>query len=85
VVVTPGLIELGRDQYGENISLAQKVAAYGAELVVVGRTNAKPLQIGYERAIRRFDTRDQAVTWVKSSLVAGDGVLYLNDLPDHYP
>jgi UDP-N-acetylmuramoyl-tripeptide--D-alanyl-D-alanine ligase len=85
VVVTPGLIELGRDQYGENISLAQKVAAHGAELVVVGRTNAKPLQIGYERAIRRFDTRDQAVSWVKSSLVAGDGVLYLNDLPDHYP
>lgn len=85
VVVTPGLIELGRDQYGENLLLAQKVAAHDAELVVVGRTNAKPLQLGYERPARRFDTRDDAVTWVKSALIAGDGVLYLNDLPDHYP
>jgi len=85
VVVTPGLIELGSDQHGENISLAQKVAANGAELVVVGRTNAKTLQIGYEKPVRRFDTRDEAVAWVRSALVVGDGVLYLNDLPDHYP
>jgi UDP-N-acetylmuramoyl-tripeptide--D-alanyl-D-alanine ligase len=85
VVVTPGLIELGSDQYGENLSLAQKVAAYGGELVVVGRTNAKSLQVGYQKPVRRFNTRDEAVTWVRSSLVTGDGVLYLNDLPDHYP
>ena len=85
VVVTPGLIELGPDQYGENFSFAQKVAVNGVELVVVGRTNAKPLQLGFERPPRRFDTRDQAVAWVRSTLVAGDGVLYLNDLPDHYP
>lgn len=85
VVVTPGLIELGDDQYAENMTLAKKVAAYGAELVVVGRTNAKSLQMGYEGNARRFDTRDQAVEWIRSVLIAGDGVLYLNDLPDHYP
>jgi UDP-N-acetylmuramoyl-tripeptide--D-alanyl-D-alanine ligase len=85
VVVTPGLIELGPEQYGQNMSLAQKVGAVGAELVVVGRTNVRPMQIGYEKPLRRFDTRDQAVDWVRAALVAGDGVLYLNDLPDHYP
>ncbi|MHB1087776.1 MAG: Mur ligase family protein [Acidimicrobiales bacterium] len=85
VVVTPGLIELGEDQYLENMNLAKKVSAYGAELVVVGRTNAKPLMTGYEGTVRRFDTRDQAVQWVRSALIPGDGVLYLNDLPDHYP
>jgi UDP-N-acetylmuramoyl-tripeptide--D-alanyl-D-alanine ligase len=85
VVVTPGLIELGADQYGENLALARKVAAYGAELVIVGRTNARALRAGYEQAALRFDTRDQAVTWVRSALITGDGVLYLNDLPDHYP
>jgi hypothetical protein len=35
--------------------------------------------------VKRFDTREQAVAWVRSTLVSGDGVLYLNDLPDHYP
>ncbi len=85
VVVTPGLIELGEDQYMENMRLASRVDAYGAELVVVGRTNAKPLQLGHQGDVRRFDTRDQAVEWVRSALIAGDGVLYLNDLPDHYP
>jgi UDP-N-acetylmuramoyl-tripeptide--D-alanyl-D-alanine ligase len=85
VVVTPGLIELGQDQHAENLSLAQKVEANGGELVVVGRTNARALLGGYAKDARRFDTRDQAVAWVRSALVTGDGVLYLNDLPDHYP
>jgi UDP-N-acetylmuramoyl-tripeptide--D-alanyl-D-alanine ligase len=85
VVVTPGLIELGALQHGANISLAQKVVARGAELVIVGRTNAAPLQVGAEGRARRVANRDEAVAWVRESLVAGDGVLYLNDLPDHYP
>ena len=85
VVVTPGLIELGREQYGENLALARKIAFIEAELVIVNRTNAVPLSIGFTGPVRRFNTRDEAVTWVRSALVAGDGVLYLNDLPDHYP
>ena len=85
VVVTPGLIELGPDQYRENLSFAKKVAVTGAELVVVGRTNVRSLEAGYQRSLTRFDTREGAVAWVRSALVAGDGVLYLNDLPDHYP
>ena len=85
VVVTPGLIELGREQYGENLALARRVAFIGAELVIVSRTNAVPLTLGFEGPVRRFNTRDEAVTWVRSALVPGDGVLYLNDLPDHYP
>jgi UDP-N-acetylmuramoyl-tripeptide--D-alanyl-D-alanine ligase len=85
VVVTPGMIELGLEQYRENLSLAKKVAFANAELVIVGRTNVKPLEAGYGRPARRFDSRDDAVAWVRSVLVPGDGVLYLNDLPDHYP
>jgi UDP-N-acetylmuramoyl-tripeptide--D-alanyl-D-alanine ligase len=85
VVVTPGLIELGREQYGENLAFAQKVAAAQDELVIVKRTNALPLENGFKGPVRRFNSRDEAVSWVRASLVAGDGVLYLNDLPDHYP
>jgi UDP-N-acetylmuramoyl-tripeptide--D-alanyl-D-alanine ligase len=85
VVVTPGLVELGREQYGENLALARKIAFNGAELVIVNRTNAVALTLGFAGPVRRFNTRDEAVTWVRSALVPGDGVLYLNDLPDHYP
>jgi UDP-N-acetylmuramoyl-tripeptide--D-alanyl-D-alanine ligase len=85
VVVTPGLVELGREQYGENLVLARDIASNGFELVIVNRTNAVPLARGFGGPSRRFNTRDEAVTWVRSALVAGDGVLYLNDLPDHYP
>jgi UDP-N-acetylmuramoyl-tripeptide--D-alanyl-D-alanine ligase len=85
VVVTPGLVELGREQYAANLLLAQKVRARGAELAIVGRTNAVPMAIGAEGRLHRFDTREDAVAWVRGELGAGDAVLYLNDLPDHYP
>jgi UDP-N-acetylmuramoyl-tripeptide--D-alanyl-D-alanine ligase len=85
VVVTPGLVELGREQYGENLALARKIAFNRFELVIVNRTNAVPLTLGFDGPVRRFNTRDEAVAWVRSALVPGDGVLYLNDLPDHYP
>ncbi|MGA7834443.1 MAG: UDP-N-acetylmuramoyl-tripeptide--D-alanyl-D-alanine ligase [Acidimicrobiales bacterium] len=85
VVVTPGLVELGRDQYGENLRLAQLVEAASADLVVVGRTNALALAAGSSRPPHRFDTRENAVAWVRATLGQGDAVLFLNDLPDHYP
>ncbi|HVB50910.1 MAG TPA: UDP-N-acetylmuramoyl-tripeptide--D-alanyl-D-alanine ligase [Acidimicrobiales bacterium] len=85
VVVTPGLVELGDEQHSENVRLASRVLAVPAELVVVARTNVVALEGAYGKPVTRFDTREEAVAWVRSSLVAGDGVLYLNDLPDHYP
>ncbi len=85
VVVTPGLIELGRLQYAENLSLAQKVRARGGELIAVGRTNAAALRAGADGRLVRVDRREQAVAWVRENLHEVDAVLYLNDLPDHYP
>jgi len=85
VVVTPGMVELGSEQHRENSVLAQSVFAMDAELVTVARTNLKALSEGYRGKTRRFNNRNEAVAWVRTSLVAGDGVLYLNDLPDHYP
>ena len=84
-VVTPGFVEMGAEQYSANLAFANRVQALGYELVAVGRTNVVPLGVGYGQEPRRFDRRDQAVAWVRSSLGDGDAVLYLNDLPDHYP
>ena len=85
VVVTPGLIELGTSQGSENEEFAREVARRGFELAVVGRTNRGALTEGFGSAARTFLVRDDAVAWVRQTLIAGDGVLYLNDLPDHYP
>jgi UDP-N-acetylmuramoyl-tripeptide--D-alanyl-D-alanine ligase len=85
VVVTPGLVELGREQYGENLRLGKLVEEMGAELIVVGRTNAVALAAGSSKTPQRFDHREEAVGWVRSTLGPGDAVLFLNDLPDHYP
>jgi UDP-N-acetylmuramoyl-tripeptide--D-alanyl-D-alanine ligase len=85
VVVTPGLIELGDEQYRYNARLAEGCRTFGFELCVVGRTNARALLEGFVDRPLRFDTRPDAVKWVRSSLHANDAVLYLNDLPDHYP
>jgi len=84
-VVTPGLVELGSAAVVENRALGARVARDGLELVVVGRTNARALVEGYGASARRVATRDAAVAWVRSTLHGGDAVLYLNDLPDHYP
>jgi UDP-N-acetylmuramoyl-tripeptide--D-alanyl-D-alanine ligase len=88
VVVTPGMVELGRRQDPENRRLAGEVVRRGMELVIVGKTNRRALRQGAEEAGGTFTvvgSRREAVDWVRSHLGEGDAVLYENDLPDHYP
>jgi UDP-N-acetylmuramoyl-tripeptide--D-alanyl-D-alanine ligase len=86
VVVTPGMVELGRRQAAENTSFAEAALAVADELVVVGRTNRRALLAGaggHQPVV--VTTREEAVAWVRRELGPGDAVLYENDLPDHYP
>jgi UDP-N-acetylmuramoyl-tripeptide--D-alanyl-D-alanine ligase len=85
VVVTPGMVELGPRQAGENRAFAEAVAREATDLVIVGWTNRRALRAGSPPlrplAVR---TREDAVAWVRATLGPGDAVLYENDLPDHY-
>jgi UDP-N-acetylmuramoyl-tripeptide--D-alanyl-D-alanine ligase len=90
VVVTPGMVELGREQFEANRAFAAEAGAAGVtHLLVVNRTNRAALLKGAEEGgvgtVILFETRDEAVRWVRETLVDGDAVLYENDLPDHYP
>lgn len=88
VVVTPGMVELGRRQYGENASFAAAAAATASHVVVVGATNRRALLAGAARGPAQvvvMAKRDQAVAWVREHVGDGDAVLYENDLPDHFP
>jgi len=86
VVVTPGMVELGRRQKDENSVFAQASLEVASELVIVGRTNRASLSSpGATERVITVRTREDGVRWVREHLVAGDVVLYENDLPDHYP
>jgi UDP-N-acetylmuramoyl-tripeptide--D-alanyl-D-alanine ligase len=90
VLVTPGMVELGKTQFEENAALAERAASVVTELVVVGRTNRAALLEGCRRAGRPVSvtlvgTREEAVTWAREQLGVGDAVLFENDLPDHFP
>ncbi|HZT68039.1 MAG TPA: UDP-N-acetylmuramoyl-tripeptide--D-alanyl-D-alanine ligase [Acidimicrobiales bacterium] len=88
VVVTPGMVELGRRQYDENREFARQAAAVATHLVIVGRVNRRALLDGSSEGAAQVvtvGTRQEAVAWVKDHLGPADAVLYENDLPDHYP
>ena len=88
VLVTPGMVELGGRQAGENRDLAAFAAARLSDIVVVGRANRRALLRGARGGaarVRAVARRPEAVAWAAGNLGEGDGVLYENDLPDHYP
>jgi len=90
VVVTPGMVELGPDQFQSNVSFAREACDAGATLVVVGWTNRKALQEGARQSaspsqVVAVASREDALVWVQENTGVGDGVLWENDLPDHYP
>jgi hypothetical protein len=76
---------MGSMQYPANEFFANAVFTKGCELVIVQRTNAAALRSGFGPSARFFATRPRAVEWVRRELTGRDAVLYLNDLPDHYP
>jgi UDP-N-acetylmuramoyl-tripeptide--D-alanyl-D-alanine ligase len=85
-VVTPGMVELGPDQDAANRAFAAAVAKADAVLVAVGWTNRRALLAGAaDGEVVTVRDRAAAREWVRWSLTAGDGVLWENDLPNHYP
>lgn len=93
VVVTPGMVELGRCQRDENRRFGAAAASVATDFLVVGRTNRRALVDGATSSrsgpvkvvVTWMPSREAAVSWVRGRLGAGDVVLYENDLPDHYP
>ncbi len=83
IVVTPGMIELGRVQFDRNRALAEKIQSVGGELYVVGYTNRKALLAGHSGATA-FADRPAAMAAALDLAGAAGVILVENDLPDHY-
>ncbi|HEU4807984.1 MAG TPA: Mur ligase family protein [Homoserinimonas sp.] len=88
VVVTPGMVELGRVQRQRNSEFAASVTARGGRLLAVGRTNRAALRSGAGGSghpVLVYDRRDVAVQAALDLAGERGVILYENDLPDHYP
>jgi len=87
VVVTPGMVELGKQQRSANRAFAESATGVVDDFIVVKKTNRRALLAGAKNGtatVRVMKTREDAVAWVRSNLGESDAVLYENDLPDHY-
>lgn len=90
IIVTPGMIELGEQQYalnkelgeyiGNNVDIAIVVGAYNRDAIVAG-INQTDFESGN---IHIVDSFNEAQALLAKTLTSGDTVLYENDLPDTF-
>ena len=86
--ITPGMIELGRNQRVRNEAFAREAtAAPNMRMVITGYVNRRDLLAGATDRARVITAKDLATAQklVQSDLAPGDVLLYENDLPSHYP
>ena len=88
ILITPGMIELGDQQYEENKRLARMAASVCDIVYVVGTTNREAILAGLTEAdfprtkTIIADTRDEAFKLLSEQSAGGDLVLIENDLGD---
>lgn len=90
IIITPGMIELGSDQYRLNKEYGEEIARAADLVIIVGEYNREAINEGLAEAsypqaqIHLADTFAQAQQYMLSVATAGDTVLYENDLPDTF-
>tara|TARA_B100001248_G_scaffold185647_1_gene141679 strand:- start:13 stop:339 length:327 start_codon:yes stop_codon:yes gene_type:complete len=87
-LVTPGMVELGSDQFAINYAFASEASQVVDEALIIGNTNKNALKTGFQENNTKyqiFTNREEAVSYLNSVVKPEDIVLYENDLPDHYP
>lgn len=90
IVVTPGMIELGSEQFNLNRQLGETIADNVDVAIIVGQYNRKALLEGLENKnfsdsrIKIVESFAEAQNVLGSLLTQGDTVLYENDLPDTF-
>jgi len=90
VVVTPGFIELGRQEASSNRRLGNDIAAVAHTAILVGEKHTRPIREGLLESgmspdnIHVFRSLAEANRFIEEVFGPGDVLLYENDLPDHY-
>lgn len=90
VIVTPGMVELGKDEEKYNREFGEYMAGKTDIAVLVGKKHTRPileglLAKGFSREnVHTVSSLNEAVAIANQFLRPGDVVMYENDLPDHY-
>ncbi len=89
-VVSPGVVELGKEQFDVNYALGKEIAQVADVFVLMNQTNKKALLDGAidggmsREKIYFSNTRAEQKIVLKNLLTKGDAVLFENDLPDNF-
>jgi UDP-N-acetylmuramoyl-tripeptide--D-alanyl-D-alanine ligase len=88
-LATPGVIELGPEQFDVNRALSREAAAVCDSTLVVAEANREAFIAGHRDAGREarlvpVQSRSEAFRWLRDRLKDGDAVILENDLPDLY-
>lgn len=90
IVITPGLVELGKEQFNCNFEFGREMSKVCDYVIITGILNYEAIASGLEFAgfektkIIRAGSLDQAVSMLGAITNPGDVVLFENDLPDNY-
>lgn len=90
IIITPGMVELGKAEYEENYKFGEKIADICDIVVLVGKKRTKAIydgilnkQFQQENIYFSYSPQDTD-SLIKSITKPGDVILFENDLPDSY-
>ena len=90
IVITPGLVELGADQFNSNFEFGRDLAKVCDYVIIDSTINYDAISSGLifagfdENKIIQAVTLARAVEILNDIATKGDVVLFENDLPDNY-
>lgn len=87
IIVTPGFVELGKDQDRYHIELGKKIKECADIAILVGKKRTEKIVEGldsFNGEIHTVTSLSEATGILQKISVAGDTVLFENDLPDNY-
>lgn len=90
IIITPGMVELGSDEYKYNKEFGKNMASVVDVAILVGNKRSKAMVDGLKEAkfndmnIFIVGNLDSATEKLKEITRAGDVILFENDLPDNY-
>ena len=90
IVITPGMVELGKMEHEMNRQFGEYMADGCDIAILVGKKRSEAIAEGLrakgfaEENIHVADSLDDAASYMRSIVQPGDTVLFENDLPDNY-
>ena len=90
IVLTPGLVELGKMENVENLKFGKLLASHADIVIIIGKHNAEMLINGlFEGGMARENIKfaknlNKGNALLNEIVKEGDVVLFENDLPDNY-